>query len=238
MSAEITLKRGCMPSQTRRAVAEFLGTFGLVFFGAGSVVTAGTGGFGLLGVALVHAIVLSVMVSSTMAVSGGHLNPAVTLGLLVTRRIDAKNAVIYIVAQLLGAVVAAFAIKAMLPGPMVRATIVGTPQIAGTITLPLAIALEALLTFFLVSAVFGTCVNAEAPKIGGFGIGLTLFFDIMVGGPFTGAAMNPARAFGPALVSGAWTGHAVYWIGPIVGGVLAALLWDKIILPKRQAIVD
>ena len=222
-----------MPSQTRRAVAELLGTFGLVFFGAGAVVTSGTGGFGLLGVALVHAIVLSVMISSTMAVSGGHLNPAVTLGFLATRRIDARNAAIYIVAQLIGAALAGLAIKALLPGPMVRASIAGTPQLAGTITVPLAIGMEALLTFFLVSAVFGTCVNSEAPRIGGFGIGLTLFFDIMVGGTFTGAAMNPARAFGPALTSGVWTGHAVYWIGPIIGGVLAALLWDKVILAKR-----
>jgi MIP family channel proteins len=221
-----------MSSETRRPVAELLGTFGLVFFGAGAVVTSGTGGFGLLGVALVHAIVLSVMVSATMGVSGGHLNPAVTLGFLATRRIDGKSAAMYIVAQLVGAILAGLAIKAFLPGPMVRATIAGTPQLAGTITVPLAIGMEALLTFFLVSAVFGTCVNPDAPKIGGFGIGLTLFFDIMVGGPFTGAAMNPARAFGPALTSGVWTSHAVYWIGPIIGGVVAALLWDKVILPK------
>jgi MIP family channel proteins len=225
-------------SQTRRAVAELLGTFGLVFFGAGAVVTSGAGGYGLLGIALTHAIVLSVMVSCTMAVSGGHLNPAVTLGFLATRRIDAKNAMIYIVAQLIGAVLAGLALKALLPGPMVRATIAGTPQLAGTITVPLAIGLEALLTFFLVSAVFGTCVNSEAPKIGGFGIGLTLFFDIMVGGTFTGAAMNPARAFGPAISSGVWTGHAVYWIGPIIGGVVAALLWDKVILAKRTGTID
>ena len=221
-----------MSSQTRLAVAEMLGTFGLIFFGAGAVVTSGTGGFGLLGVALVHAIVLSVMITSTMGISGGHLNPAVTLGFLATGRIDAKRAGLYIVSQLAGAALGGLAIKAMLPAPMVRATIAGTPQLAGTITLPLAIGMEALLTFFLVSAVFGTCVNPDAPKIGGFGIGLTLFFDIMVGGPFTGAAMNPARAFGPALVSGVWTGHAVYWVGPIIGGVLAALLWDKVILAK------
>lgn len=221
-----------MSSQTRRAVAELLGTFGLVFFGAGAVITSGAGGYGLLGVALVHAIVLSVMVSATMSISGGHLNPAVTLALLTARRIDARNAGIYIVAQLIGATLAAFALKGLLPGPMVRATMAGAPHIAGNLTLPVAMAMEGLLTFFLVSAVFGTCVNPEAPKIGGFGIGLTLFFDIMIGGTFTGAAMNPARAFGPALVSGSWTAHAVYWIGPIVGGILAALLWDKVILAK------
>lgn len=224
-----------MPSQTRRTVAEFVGTFGFVFLGAGAVVTSGTGGFGLLGIALAHAIALSIMVSATMAISGGHLNPAVTLGLLVARRIDGKNAVAYIVAQLLGATLAALAIKALLPAPMVRGAIVGTPQIAGTITLPVGIALEALMTFFLVSAVFGTCVNPDAPKIGGFGIGLTLFVDIMVGGPFTGAAMNPARAFGPSVVSGVWTAHAAYWIGPVLGGVIAALVWDKILLRAERS---
>ena len=125
-----------MSSETRRAVAELLGTFGLVFFGAGAVVTSGTGGFGLLGIALVHAIVLSVMISATMGVSGGHLNPAVTLGFLVTRRLDGKNAVIYIVAQLIGAALAGLAIKALLPAPMVRASIAGTPQLAATLTVP------------------------------------------------------------------------------------------------------
>ena len=221
-----------MSSMTRRAVAEFWGTFGLTFFGAGAVINATGGGYGLLGVALAHAIVLSIMVSATMAVSGGHINPAVTVGLLVARRIDGKSAGIYIVSQLLGAVLAAFALKALLPSIAARGAMLGTPQLAGPITVPVGIALEALLSFFLVSAVFGTAVNPDAPKIGGFGIGLTLFFDIIVGGPFTGAAMNPARAFGPALVSGVWTGHVVYWVGPILGGILAALLWEKVILNK------
>ncbi len=90
-----------------------------------------------------------------------------------------------------------------------------------------------MLTFFLVSAVFGTMVNADAPKLGGFGVGLVLLFDILVGGPLTGAAANPARAFGPALVSGQWVGHSVYWVGPILGGLAAALLWEYVLLPRR-----
>jgi len=83
--------------------------------------------------------------------------------------------------------------------------------------------------------VFGTCVHPEAPRVGGFGIGLVLVFDIIVGGPLTGAAMNPARAFGPALVSGQWVGQIVYWIGPLVGGILAGLLWEYVLLPRAQA---
>ena len=99
---------------------------------------------------------------------------------------------------------------------------------------PEGLVVEAILTFFLVSAVFGTVVNPEAPKVGGFGVGLVLLFDILVGGPLTGAAVNPARAFGPALVAGQWVAHVVYWVGPILGGVAAALLWEHVLLPKRE----
>jgi MIP family channel proteins len=222
-----------MSSLTRRAIAEFLGTFGLVFFGAGAVVQAQSAGYGLLGIALVHAVVLSVMVTATLAISGGHLNPAVTLGFLATGRIDGRSGITYILSQLAGGTVAALAVEFLLPSVMVRATLVGTPLLAGTLTLPVAIAIEALLTLFLVSAIFGTCVNPEAPKVGGFAIGLVLFFDIMVGGPLTGGVMNPARAFGPSVASGVWTGHIVYWVGPVIGAVVGALLWDKVLLPKR-----
>jgi aquaporin TIP len=98
-----------------------------------------------------------------------------------------------------------------------------------------AVTIEAILTFFLVSAVFGTCVNPDAPKIGGFGVGLVLLFDILVGGPLTGSAVNPARAFGPALISGQWVGQGVYWAGPILGGIVAALLWEHVLLPQRDS---
>ena len=97
-----------------------------------------------------------------------------------------------------------------------------------------AIGIEAILTFFLVSAVFGTAVSSQAPKVGGFGIGLVLLFDILVGGPLTGAAMNPARALGPALVAGEWVGQAVFWVGPLLGGAVAALVWGKVLLPKED----
>ena len=225
-----------MASLIRRSVAEAFGTFGLIFFGAGAVIASvfPGAGYGLLGVALVHAIVLSVMITATMSISGGHLNPAVTIGLLTARRITVQTALVYIVAQLIGAVLAALALKMLLPSQVVRGALSGVPTIASTMTAGKAIALEAMLTFFLVSAVFGTAVSPDAPKVGGFGIGLVLFFDIMIGGPLTGAAMNPARAFGPAVASGTWTGQGIWWIGPIVGGVIAALLWDRVLLPKHQ----
>ena len=221
-----------MPSLARRAIAELYGTFALVFFGCGAVVMDSFPGArgGLLSIALVHAIVLSVAVTATMYISGAHFNPAVTLGLLSIRRIPAVEAFTYIASQLAGALLAALAVKTMLPSSVGRLVAYGTPMLNSSMTMTSAIALEALLTFFLMSAVMGTAVSARAARIGGFGIGLTLLFAIMVGGPLTGAALNPARAFGPAAISGVWAAQAVYWIGPIIGGVLAALLWHHVLL--------
>jgi MIP family channel proteins len=224
-----------MPSLARRLVAEALGTFGLVFVGAAVVVVNGgfpNSGIGLLGIALAHAVVLSVMITATMTISGGHLNPAVTIGLLATRRIGPVAAAAYIAVQLVAAVVAAYLVKALLPIPAVRNAMVGVPVIANSMSLGQAMGLELILTFFLMSGVYGTAVSPDAPRVGGFGIGLVLLFDILVGGPLTGAAMNPARAFGPAVVSGEWVGHIVYWVGPIVGALLAALLWEYGLLPR------
>jgi MIP family channel proteins len=224
-----------MPSLLRRSVAEFVGTFALVFIGVGSVAAKyyPDANYGIYGIATAHAIVLAVMVTATMAISGGHLNPAITVGLLVARRTTGRTAVAYIVAQLIGGVVGALLIKAIFPLGVTRPISLGTPMLANNVQIGQAIALEAVLTFFLVSAVFGTCVNPEAPKVGGFAIGLVLWFDIIVGGPLTGAAMNPARAFGPALVAGEWVAHIVYWIGPLLGGIVAALLWEYVLLPPR-----
>lgn len=224
-----------MPSLARRLTAEALGTFGFVFVGAAVVVVNGgfpNSGIGLLGIALAHAVALSVMITASMTISGGHLNPAVTLGLLAARRIDPVSAAAYIVTQLAAACVAALLVKLLLPAAAVRSAMLGVPVIASSVTLQQAIGIELVLTFFLVSAVFGTAVSPDAPRVGGFGIGLVLLFDILVGGPLTGAAMNPARAFGPAAVSGEWVGHLVYWIGPIAGGLLAAFLWEYLLLPR------
>jgi aquaporin TIP len=224
-----------MPSLARRLTAEAVGTFGLVFIGAAVVVVNGgfpSSGIGMVGIALAHAVVLSVMITATMTISGGHLNPAVTLGLLVTRRIDPISAAAYIVTQLVAAVIAAFLVKLLLPLHAVHASMLGVPVIASSVSLGQAIGIELVLTFFLVSAVFGTAVSPDAPRVGGFGIGLVLLFDILVGGPLTGAAMNPARAFGPAVVAGAWVGQLVYWIGPIAGALLAAVLWQYVLIPR------
>ncbi|HXG44915.1 MAG TPA: aquaporin [Gemmatimonadales bacterium] len=226
-----------MPSLTRRVVAEGVGTFALVFFGCAAVLVNVYPGakYDLLGIALVHAVVLGVMITATMNISGGHLNPAVTIGLWSGRRIDGRTAAAYVAVQLLAGVLAAFAVRLLVPANVSRIGTLGTPAIASTMTLGAAIALEAVLTFFLVFAVYGTAVAPTAPKVGGFGIGLVLFFDIMIGGPLTGAAMNPARAFGPALVSGTWFAQVVWWVGPIVGGVVAAQVWERVLLAEKSA---
>lgn len=223
-----------MSDTVRRATAEAFGTFALVFFGCGAVVMQSfpDARYGILGIALIHAVVLSVAITATMGISGGHLNPAVTVGLLLVRRITLATAGIHVAAQLAGAVVAAWAVTQLLPANVGVLSNWGTPMVTSQLTLGGAIALEALGTFFLMSAVMGTIVAKDAPRVGGFGVGLTLVFVIMVMGPLTGAAVNPARAFGPALRTGVWTAQAVWWIGPIIGAALAALLWDKLLLKE------
>lgn len=226
-----------MQGMIRRLTSEFLGTFALVFIGGGAVVVnySEGGALGLIGVALAHALVLSVMVTALMNISGAHFNPAVTLGLWIAKKTETKSAIMYVVTQLVAAAAAALLVKLVLPVVPGEVTSYGVPRIAPAVTMTNAIIIEAVLTFFLVSAVFGTAVSPEAPSVGGFAIGLVLLFDILVGGPLTGAAMNPARAFGPALVGMDWHGHAVYWVGPLAGGAFAGFLWAKVLLPPAPA---
>ena len=221
-----------MPSLARRAVAEVYGTFALVFFGSAAVVMESfpSAHYGLMGIALIHAVVLSVAITATMAISGGHLNPAVTIGLWSTRRISAQDSFVYITSQLAGALLAAVAVRSMFPAGVAKFVLWGTPTINSSITFTMAIAFEALLTFFLMSAVMGTVVSKSAPKVGGFAIGFTLLFAMMIGGTFTGAALNPARAFGPAVISGNLDSLGAYFIGPILGALVAAQLWDRVLL--------
>ncbi len=211
-------------------IAELIGAFGLSFIGAGAICAdAFTGGkVGLLGIAVAHGLVLSIMVSATGHLSGGHLNPAVTAAFLATGRMKWEQAAQYVVAQLVGASIAGFALKAIFAPATWAKVHLGTPALAASVSQGTGIFVEAILTFFLIFAVFGTAVDAAAPKIGGFGIGLTIAFDILMGAPLTGAAMNPSRAFGPALAAGYWNGHVVYWIGPMLGGVIAGLVYDQI----------
>jgi len=226
-----------MSSLARRAIAEMVGTAFLVFFGCGSIIMNNYDGakFNIFGIALIHAFVLSLAISMTMGVSGGHLNPAVTIGLAAIKKITPSDAFIYVASQLVGAIVAAMLVRTILPDNVGRVIAYGVPKLHPIVTFPQAIAIEAVITFLLMSGVMGTIVATNGPKIGGFGVGLTLIPSIMVAGILTGAAANPARAFGPAVISGEFTAQAVWWIGPILGAVLAALLWDRVLLKKDEA---
>ena len=223
-----------MSSLARRAIAEMIGTGMLVFFGCGAVIMTNYDGakYGLFGIAMVHAFVLAVAITATMGISGGQLNPAVTLALLAIKRMTPSDAFIYIASQLVGALVAAMLVKTLLPDNVGRVLAYGTPMLHSSVTLTQGIMLEALITFVLMSAVMGTIVGADPPRFGGFLVGLSLIPSIMVAGVLTGAAANPARAFGPAVIAGAFTAQIVWWIGPILGAVIAALLWDKVLLRR------
>jgi MIP family channel proteins len=210
-------------------IAELIGTFALCFIGAGAICsdTLPGGKIGLLGIAVAHGLALSIGVTATMHISGGHLNPAVTAAFLATGRMKPEQAAQYIVSQLAGATVAGFFLKAIYDQKVWGRVHLGTPALGADVGPGVGIFVEAVLTFLLVFAVFGTAVDPKSHKIGGFGIGLTIAFDILMGGPLTGAAMNPARAFGPALASGFWSNHLVYWIGPLLGGTIAGLVYDR-----------
>ncbi len=225
------------PKVLRPLVAEFIGTALFVFLGVAAIVTnaASNNSAGLVGVALAHGVGIAVLITMTMPISGGHLNPAVSVSLWLAQKIDGRTLGQYVLAQILGAVVGALLVKGLYPTMAAKVTSLGTPQLAGTIGLFEGIGIEALLTFFLVSAVFGTAVSPQAPKVGGFGVGLAIFVGGLVSGPLTGASMNPARAFGPALVAWEWHGQAVYWIGPLLGATVAGALWKFVLLPRDAA---
>jgi aquaporin Z len=221
----------------QRLTAEVVGTFTLIFIGAGSIVVTqgGVDGGSLVAVALAHGLAIATMVSAVGHVSGGHFNPAVTVAAWVTRRMTSGAAVAYVVAQLAGATIGALGIRFLLPGSLWDPVTLGTPLVSPVITNWQALVLEAVLTFLLVWVVFATALDPEGAfgKIAGLAIGLVITMDILVGGPFTGAAMNPARSFGPAVVSGELTGIWVYILGPVIGGTVAALLYDLGIM-RRQ----
>ncbi len=229
-----------MNSLPRKLVAEFVGTFALIFFGSGSICadqflrSTNQGSVGLLGIAVAHGLAFGIMVTAMGHISGGHLNPAVTIGFWVTRKISTFDALLYWLAQLAGAVAAAYLLRWIVPEDAWRAVALGTPDLARDFTRTSGMILEGVMTFFLVFVFFATAADERGAfgKIAGFAIGLTVTMDILMGGPLTGAAMNPARTFGPALAAQHWANHGVYWVGPLAGGVLAGWLYDSLYLKK------
>ncbi len=227
-----------MNNDFRAYVAELVATFALCFIGAGAIVTDAytDGSVGLLGIAIAHGLTLAIMVNATGHISGGHVNPAVTIGFMVTGRMPVAKGLGYIASQLLGGTLAGFALRGIYSQSAWSVVNLGTPGLNAGVPFLNGVYLEAILTFFLVFTVFATAVDIRAPKnVYGFAIGLVLVFDILMGGPLTGASMNPARTFGPALAAGYFENHLVYWIGPGIGGAAAALLYHHLLLPKSEA---
>ena len=199
----------------RRSVAEFVGTFALIFIGAGSVIYGD-----IVGVALAHGLVIAVMVSAVGLISGGFFNPAITIAFLVTRRIAPRLAGLYLVVQLVAATLAALLLRWVLPANARSGSHLGAPLLGTGISSGKGVAIEAVLTFFLVWVVF------------------TIALDALMGLGLTGAAVNPARAFGPQLVDNHWGHFWVWYVGPIAGGAIAALVYEALYLgpPKPEPV--
>ena len=228
-----------MPT-SRAFLAEFVGTFALMFVGGGAIIV--TSGDNLLAIALAHGLILAVMVSATMHISGGQINPAVSIALGLAGRQPWPRAGAFIVAQIAGATVAAFLLKLLMSGAYdvgnVGATLGALTESGSEHANAIgAVALEAIATFFLMFVIMGTAVDQRgvggSSAVGGFAIGLTLAAAILCIGPLTGASLNPARSLGPAIVAGAWDAHWVYWVGPIAGAALASLAYRFTFAEKR-----
>jgi aquaporin NIP len=202
-----------------RLGAEAIGTFMLVFIGPGAVAvdTWKPGSVGPVGIALAFGFAILAGVYALGHVSGAHFNPAVTVGLWLSARFPARHVLPYVLAQLIGATGGASVVRAILGEATRSGATVPHVGVAA------ALAVEAVLTFFLVLVVLAVATDARVEgSMAGLAVGLTVAFDALMGGPLTGASMNPARSFGPALATGTWTGHWIYWVGPLVGCVVAA----------------
>ena len=206
--------------------AEFVGTFALIFIGAGAGALKGEG---WVGVALAHGLVIVAFAYAYGHVSGTHINPAVTIGLWVGGQITATRAAAYIVVQLVGGIAGAFALCIVLGG---TDSGLGATNLREDVSVGQGLLLEIILTFFLVNTIYNAAVSGKAGNLAGLAIGLTLVFCILMGGPLTGASLNPARTLGPAVVAGNYADLWLYFVGPIAGGALAALLYKGVLKPE------
>ena len=225
-----------MYSLSRRALAEFIGTMALIFVGGASILSdqLSGGNVTLVGIALAHGLTIAVMASAFGHISGGHLNPAVTVGAFVARKISAGDSVVYWISQLAGAATGAILLTLVFDPATRAAASLGTPGFGAGVSIAQGLTFEIVATFFLVLVVCATAIDERGAfsVVSGLPIGFVVTFDILAGGPLTGAAMNPARVFGPAAVGGYWANHWVYWVGPIAGGAIAGLLYSTLYLKR------
>ena len=236
------------PKVMRQVAAEFIATLLFVFLGAGAVVVTlnvvggpVTDPSFIIAIALAHGLAIALLVSATANISGGHINPAVTFGAALAGKMKVSTAVLYIAAQLAGAILGALLLKAVLAGPAelghlgahgINTTLL-EDQVGGTAFA--GVIVEAILTFVLVFVVFATAIDPKGPKhLAPMAIGLAILVDHLVGIPLTGASMNPARSFGPALVGNYWADGWIYYVGPALGGGAAALVYEYVFLNREE----
>jgi MIP family channel proteins len=212
----------------RRGAAEFVGTFALIFVAAGGAAFARTP----TDLALANGLAIGVMVSAVGFISGGHLNPAVTLGFVVTKRIAPKLALCYWLVQFGGAALAALLLHWILPSGPENAGHLGVPALGSGLGSGAGVVVEAVITFFLVWVVFATAVDPRGAfkQISGLAIGFTIALGVLMAYALTGGAMNPARAFGPQLVGDHWAHFWVWYVGPFAGAVIAASTYELLYL--------
>jgi MIP family channel proteins len=217
-----------MRNVVRALIVEFLGTFALIFAGAGAIIA--TEGGNLVAIALAHGLAIGLFVAAAGHISGGVYNPAITFGLAIARKLSVGLIVPYIIAQLAGATVAALCLKAVFPAAAISKVNLGVPGIGAGVSTGGAFLAEVIMTFFLMFVIYGTAVDERGPRaIAALAIGLTITMDIFVGGGATGAVMNPARWFGPALVANTWAKGWLWIAAPIVGALIAAGLYAYVL---------
>jgi MIP family channel proteins len=205
-------------SLTKALVAEAIGTFALVFIGAGAGAVSGD----LVAVAFAHGLVVLAFAYAYGHISGAHVNPAVTCGVLAAGKMEPARALGYIAAQIVGGLLGAFTLRWVLNG---TTSSLGELKLAATVTPGVGAFVEAILAFFLINTVLNAAVSGRAGNLAGVAIGMTLTLNILMGGPLTGAGFNPARYLGPAVVLGDLSQAWIYILGPIVGAVVAGLLY-------------
>lgn len=229
----------------RAGLAEMIATFFFVFLGPGVVVVTGVVSGGaldssrLIAIALGHGLAIALLVSAIMHLSGAHINPAVTFAAVVTKRMTIPTGVTYIVAQLIGAALGAIVLAAVLPeaiggGVGNGSGTLGAHALGNGVSVSQGVLIEIVLTAALVFVVFGAAMDKRGVGVAApLAIGLVVLVDHLVGVPLTGASMNPARSFGPALAAGAWSDHWVYWVGPLAGGAIAGLAYHNYFRQKE-----
>ncbi|NYT19103.1 MAG: aquaporin [Methanosarcinales archaeon] len=229
-----------MINSIEKSLAEFIGTFALMLVAAGSlnVNLPFHGSLGIFGIAAASGTIVMITVYAIGNISGAHINPAVTASLFVTGQMELKNTISYIISQLMGAIGACVFLSYILPSDEGKMNL-GTTVLASEVSFVTGTMIEAILTFMLVFTIFGVAIdNRTSTKYAGVLIGTIVFLDIIVGESLTGASMNPARTFGPALVLGHWADHLVYWIGPLTGGIFAAVIYTKVFSLKTDDRTD